>query len=162
MKQELENIKAYLLEKYTQYNQGFANVEKPNGTEIVLDDNNNYVGISDNKGNYFYIRSLKESSLEVMQRNCRPQFYKRTTKCRIVSILKNADEETHSLVLIEAVSRCGHDVTRSVTNKTQVFFEETGTRKINDSFKSLSLCLLDFDVVDRVDAKNCKLEICNC
>lgn len=162
MKEQLENIKAYLLEKYTQYNQGFANVEKPNGTEIVLDDNNNYVGISDNKGNYFYIRSLKESSLEVMQRNCRPQFYKRTTKCRIVSILKNADEETHSLVLIEAVSRCGHDVTRSVTNKTQVFFEETGTRKINDSFKYLSLCLLDFDVVDRVDAKNCKLEICNC
>ena len=162
MNEKLEAIKTYLLTKYDIYHNGYANVEKPNGTEIVIDENGQYAGITDNKGNYFYIRSLKESTLEATQRNCKPQFYKRVTKCRIVSIIRDAKENEHSLALIEAISRNGHEANRSVTNRTQVFFEETGTRKINDSINKLSLCLIDFDVVDIVSARSCKQEICKC
>lgn len=162
MIQQLNDIKDYLLTKYSQFHAGFANVEKPSGTDIVMDENGNYCGISDNKGNYFFIRSLKESRFEVQQRNCRPQYYRRSTNCRLISIMNGVNNEQHEMVLIEAVSRLGHAVTRTVTDRTQVFFEETGTRNITDGLKLLSLILVDFEVIEIVNAKDCKLELCEC
>lgn len=161
MKQILENIKSYLLTKYSQYNEGFANVEKPDGKDVVMKDGV-YCGIADNLGNYFYIRSLKDASLEAIGANCRPTFYKRTTKCRIVSIMEDVSDESHELVIIEAISRNGGFVTRSTLDKTKIFNEETGNRKISDSLQNFSLILCEFDVIDKVSAKNCKLELCNC
>ena len=92
---QLENIKDYLLTEYSQFNNGFANVTKPNGTEFVIDGNGIYRGISDQHGNYFYLRSLKESRYSKYQRKS----LRKVTTCRIVSIMKT-NEETHKKYLI--------------------------------------------------------------
>lgn len=156
---QLENIKDYLLAEYPQFNVGFANVTKPNGTEFVIDDNGIYIGISDNHGNYFYLRSLKESRYIKYQRKS----LRKTTACRIVSILKTSDE-THLQIILDALSaQCQlNNITRSVIEKTQVFFEETGTRNMNNWLENVSLLSVDFDVTEIVTTKNCKPLICEC
>lgn len=160
---QLIALKDYILDKYAQYNTGFANVQKPDGTDVVLDvEGQQYAGIADNKGNYFYIRSLKDSRYTVMGRSCRPLYYQRVTTCRIVSLMKGVNDESHLQAVVNAVSMKGHDVTRSVTERTQVFFEETGTRNITDGLKTVSLLYVDFEITDVVSAKNCSLEICEC
>jgi hypothetical protein len=87
----------------------------------------------------------------------------KTTSCRIVSILET-DEETHLMVILDALSNgCQlNNITRSVTEKTQVFFEETGTRNINNWLNKVSLLSVDFDVTEIVSTKNCKPQICKC
>lgn len=162
MTEKLNQIKTYLLSKYPIYNKGFANVEKPDGSEVIMDKNSMYCGIADNLGNYFYIRSLKDAILEPIGQGCRPSFYRRSTACRIVSIVKGGDDKNHELAIIEAISRNGGVVTRSVTSKTKVFNEETGNRKITDTLSNFSLILCEFQIVDKVSAKNCKLQICEC
>lgn len=162
MIETLENIKTYLLNKYPIYNVGFANVEKPDGSEVIIDQNSMYCGIADNLGNYFYIRSLKDATLEPIGQGCRPSFYRRNTSCRIVSIIKGGDDVNHELAIIEAISRCGGVVSRCVSSKTKVFYEETGDRKITDVLNNFSLILCEFQVVDKVSAKNCELQICKC
>jgi len=159
---QLETIKDYLLANFTEYNQGFANVTKPNGTELIIDEFGNYSGISDNKGNYFYIREMKESNFRPFTRSCRVLAYEKTSKCRIVSLIHNANEDAHSQILIDSISFNGGVVTRSVSEKTQVFFEETGTRNITDTFKNVSLLLIDFEITELLSAKNCKPLICEC
>jgi hypothetical protein len=156
---QLEKIKDYLLATISEFNQGFANVSKPDGTDFVIDDNGIYRGISDQHGNYFYLRSLKESRYSKYQRNS----LQKTTSCRIVSILET-DEETHLMVILDALSNgCQlNNITRSVTEKTQVFFEETGTRNINNWLNKVSLLSVDFDVTEIVSTKNCKPQICKC
>lgn len=159
---QLDNIKNYLLSKYPIYNDGFSNVDKPIGNEIVIDENNKYCGISDNLGNYFYIRSLKDASFSSITKGCRVLFYKRSTSCRIVSLIKGGNDINHELAIIDAVSACGGIVTRSLTSKTKVFNEETGTQKITDNLKEFSLILCEFQIVDKVSSKNCQLQICEC
>lgn len=156
---QLENIKDYLLTEYPQFNNGFANVTKPNGTEFVIDEHGIYRGISDQHGNYFYLRSLKESRYSKYQRKS----LRKVTTCRIVSIMKT-NEETHLQIILDAVSYgCQlNNITRSVIEKTQVFFEETGTREMNNWLNSVSLLSVDFDVTEIVSTKNCKPLICEC
>jgi hypothetical protein len=158
----LDKIKTDLLTNYPQYNDGYANVSKPSGTEIVMDENGNYSGISDNKGNYFYIRDLKEATYRPFNRSCRVLSYEKTSTYRIVSITSGLNEEELQLALLTAISENGCVVSRSVSSKTQVFFEETGTRNITDSFKNVSLLLLDFEQTSLISAKNCKTLNCEC
>lgn len=162
VKTQLENIKAFLLANYPQYNTGFANVHKPSNKDVVLDDNFEYRGISDNNGNYFYIRSLKETRYSVLKYSCRPMTYRAVTSCRIVSIFHNIDEEQHLAILVDSISRLGHSVTRSVTERTQVFREEVGNEKISNNLANLHLCSVDFEVEEIVSLKKCPPELCKC
>ena len=162
VKTQLENIKAFLLANYPQYNTGFANVHKPSNKDVVLDDNFEYRGISDNNGNYFYIRSLKETRYSVLKYSCRPMTYRAVTSCRIVSIFHNIDEEQHLNILVDSISRLGHSVTRSVTERTQVFRDEVGNEKISNNLMNLHLCSVDFEVEEIVSLKKCPPNLCNC
>ncbi len=159
---QLTNLKDYILANYPEYNKGFANVSKPDGTEIVIDENMNYAGIADNLGNYFYIRSLKEKSYKPFSRGCRVLSYEVTTKCRLVSIFHQKQDEAHLQNIINAISYMGHVVDKSDGERTKVFFDETGTRNMNDNLKNLSLLSIDFTVTELVSAKNCKPPICEC
>lgn len=162
MTAKLNAIKDYLLDKYSEFNAGYANVQKPNWTDVVMDTERQYVGIRDDRGNYFYIRSLKQATLSPRGQGCRVQFYERTTACRIVAVMRGAPEENIARVLVDAVSRHGCAATRIQTERTQVFFEETGTRKITDGLHGLNLVAVDFDVVDVMSAKDCNLNLCDC
>lgn len=159
---QLNDLKTYLLDKYSEFNTGFANVEKPSGTDVVMNADRQYVGIRDDYGNYFYIRSLKDSRLTAQARGCRVQYYERTTACRIVAIMRGASEQNLSMVLVDAISRNGHTATRIVTERTEVFFAETGNRKITDGLRALTLVAVDFDVTDIMSAKDCNLLLCEC
>ena len=162
VKTQLENIKQYLLQTYPQYNTGYANVHKPSNKDVVLDDNMEYRGITDNDGNYFYIRSLKETRYTATKYSCRPLSYQAVTSCRIVSIFHNVDEEEHMAILVDAISRLGHLVTRSVTERTQVFRDEVGNEKISNNLMNLHLCSVDFEVEELVTMKKCPPKLCKC
>lgn len=43
----LNDIKDYILAKYSEFNTGFANVQKPDGTDVVMNQDRQYVGIRD-------------------------------------------------------------------------------------------------------------------
>ena len=158
----LDKIKEDLLTNYPLFNDGYANVSKPNGTDIVMDENGNYSGISDNKGNYFYIRDLKESVYRPFTRSCRVLSYEVTKTYRIVCIARDVNEVELELALINAISENACVVSRTVSSKTQVFFEETGTKNITDTFKNVSLLLVDFEQTSLISAKNCKTLNCEC
>lgn len=162
LKNILEDIKTYLLATYPQYNTGYANVHKPSNKDVVLDDNMEYRGITDNDGNYFYIRSLKETRYTAQRYSCRPLSYRATTNCRIVSVFHNVDEEKHVSILVDALSRLGHLVTRSVSERTQVFRDEVGNEKMTNNLMNLHLCSVDFEVEEIVTMKKCPPEICKC
>jgi hypothetical protein len=164
VKNILTDIKTYLLATYPQYNTGFANVHKPSNKDVVLDDNFEYRGISDANGNYFYIRSLKETRYSAQRYSCRPLSYRATTNCRIVSVFHNVDEEKHLAILVDAISRLGHLVTRSTTERTQVFRDEVGNEKIPNNLMNLHLCSVDFEVEELVNLKKCPdtINLCNC
>jgi hypothetical protein len=160
MIEELENIKTHLLAKYNTFNKGYANVSKPNQTELIIDsDGQSFCGISDNEGNYFYIRSLKKSTYDPISRGARVAFYKRTTECRIVAIHLTASEEDIETILVNSVSSNAHVVTNTDKEKTRVFFDETGAKLTH---KELTLVSCDFNVVDTVSTKNCELNPCDC
>jgi|694.fasta_scaffold03130_11 hypothetical protein len=159
---KLNDLKDYLLAKYSEWNTGFANVEKPSGTDVVMDTYRQYVGIRDDYGNYFYIRSLKDSRLTAQARGCRVQYYERTTSCRIVAIMRGSSEQNLSMVLVDAITRNGHTATRIVTERTEVFFAETGNRNITDGLRGLTLVAVDFEVNDILSGKDCNLLLCEC
>ena len=159
-KQQLNDIKTYLLAKYTSFNNGYANVSKPNQKDVVIDeDGQNFAGINDSEGNFFYLRSLKVASYDPQRRGAKIPFYKRTTQCRIVVIHTDANEEDIETILINSISSLGHTVTKIDTEKTRVFKEETGT---DLPYKHLTLVSCDFEIVDTVSTKNCELNPCNC
>lgn len=157
---QLNDIKTYLLAKYTSFNKGYANVSKPNQKNEVLDENEQqFAGINDQDGNFFYIRSLKACTYDAIKRGARTPYYKRTTQCRIVVIHHEANEEDIETILINSISSLGHTVTKIDTEKTRVFKEETGT---DLPYKHLTLVSCDFEIVDTVSTKNCELNPCNC
>lgn len=157
---QLKDIKTYLLAKYTSFDRGYSNVSKPNDTDIILDDSGQqFAGISDTDGNFFYIRSMKTSTFDPIRRGARIAYYKRTTSCRIVAVHTDANEEDIEKLLINSVSALGHGVTKTDIERTRVFKEETGhdlTRK------ELTMVSCDFEVVDTVTTMNCELNPCNC
>jgi hypothetical protein len=160
MKTELKNIKNYLLTKYTSFDRGYANVSKPNRTDLIIDeDENEFKGLSDTEGNYFYIRSLKTSTFEPIHRGARIAFYKKTTQCRIVAMHTNANEEDIETILISSITSQGHNVSKTDLEKTRVFRDETGTDLTK---KDYTLVSCDFEIVETVNTKNCSLNPCNC
>lgn len=159
----LDNIKATLLTRCPSYHQGFANVSKPDGTELILsEENNNYVGISDNLGNYFYLRQMKTASYSIAKMSARVQFYEARTQCRIISVYHNGNDDTILQILINAVSLNGGIVTNSNTEKTAVIKAETGKAAANINLNKLSIVSVDFDVIEIINSKNCELNPCNC
>lgn len=163
MVQELERLKSYILSKRNFYNDGFANVVKPSGNNVVYDGVNRlYVGISDNLGNYFYIRSLKKTTYTPFVQNCRIQSYKATTSCRIVSIVHNADEEKLLQSLVNDVSACRFSVKNSNSERTDVFFEEAGVREITNNLLNLCIVSVDFEIVNNINAKDCEINPLKC
>lgn len=161
MMQELEDIKTHLLTKYAStFNTGFANVSKPNQTNVVMDANEQeYAGIQDSKGNYFYIRSLKETDYTAVKRGARVAFYGTTTKCRIVAVCKTCDEGTLAEVLMAAITSQRHTVKSIDTDKTRIFKDETGH---DLTTKNITLVAVDFTVTGIAGNKNCELNTCNC
>lgn len=160
MTDQLNDIKSYLLTKYTTFDTGFANVSKPNQTELIIDaDGQSYCGIADNLGNYFYIRSLKSATYTPHQRSARIAYYDAVTQCRIVVIHHNANEENVLQLLINSVTAKGHRVTKSDCEATRVFTEETGAKLNTNEFTLVSV---DFEVTEIISSKNCTLNPCDC
>lgn len=151
-----------LLATYPQYNEGYANVFKPSQKDIVINDAGDYCGIADNNGNYFYIRSLKETRYTPKYTSARPIAYNAKTTCRIVSVLHSDNPQAHVDALISAVSNAGHFLTRAVYENTLVFKEETGNDLTNLNTVGMSFVLVDFDVEEIVSAKKCPPELCKC
>lgn len=151
-----------ILARYPQYNCGFANVFKPANKDIVINDAGDYCGIADNNGNYFYIRSLKESSFTPKYTSCRPMAYDVRTACRIVSVMHNTEPDSHLDVLISMVSNAGHTISRAVYENTLVFREEANADPSSLALHSMSLVLVDFIVDEIVSAKKCPPELCKC
>lgn len=160
--QELEKIKDRILMLYPNYNTGFANVKKPVGGEMILDDANNYRGISDQYGNYFYIRSLKESTWKARKYSSRPLMYDVDTQCRLVSIHHDIDEELHESIIVSTLSLLGHPVSKTITERTQVWKQEVNNVEINNWLDTVHLLSVDFTVSQLISAKICPPEICQC
>lgn len=157
----LETLRDSMLTGYKIYNKGFANVTKPDGTDVI-EGEGEYRGIEDSNGNYFYLRSLKESTFEPVGRGCKVLSYSRETKCRAVSFIRKTDDDSHEMLLVTAISRAGHSVDKVVSDKVKVFYEETGTRNVNNQLEKVSLLYCDFTVTEIISAKNCKQINCYC
>ena len=158
--QQLTDIKDYILSKFDSFDNGFANVAKPNNSNIVHDDGmQNYVGIADNLGNYFYIRSLKEQNYSIIKRGGRAKYYERTTNCRIVIVHHDFNETDCLHIAMRSLSAKGHTLTASDTDKTRVFRNETGTDLTANIHTIISA---DFTVRDVVTAINCETLNCDC
>ena len=158
----LDALGKLILHTYPVYNEGYTNVFKPSQKDIVINDKGDYCGISDNNGNYFYIRSLRETAYTAKYTSCRPIAYDATTQCRIVSVMHTSDYEAHRDAIIYMISRAGHFITRAVYDNTAVFREETGTDIKSLTLESLSLVSVDFTVREIVTMKKCPPEICKC
>lgn len=156
----LNDIKDYLLGKYPQFNAGYANVVKLHDKDIMLDEDKQlYAGIEDTKGNYFYIRELKQPNFEAMKRGARVPYYQKTSACRIVGIAMEWDVETMLKMLINGVNAKRHFVTGAQIESTQVFKDETGhdlTRK------ELTIVAVDFNIIEVVSPRDCSLNPCTC
>lgn len=157
----LESLRDSMLTDYKIYNKGFANVNKPDGTDVIEGDGE-YRGIEDSNGNYFYLRQLKEANYEPIGRGCKVLSYQRKTSCRAVSFIRKTDDDSHEMLLVTAISSAGHNVDKVVSDKTKVFYEETGTRNVNNQLEKVSLLYCDFTVTEVVSAKNCKQINCYC
>jgi len=157
---QLNDIKSYLLTKYTSFNTGFANVSKPNQTELIIDaEGQAFCGIADNLGNYFYIRSLKTTTYTPHKRSARIPYYDAVTPCRIVVIHHKASEEDIVTLMINSVSSKGHRVLKSDSEATRVFTEETGGKLTSNDFTLVSV---DFEINEIISSKNCTLNPCDC
>jgi hypothetical protein len=160
MIEQLENIKTYLLAKYTSFDEGYANVSKPNQTDIIIDsDLQKYAGITDNNGNYFYIRSLKKTNYKPIGRGSNVAYYEAATQCRIVVVHHKASEDDIKQILLNTIHAKRHHIDSIDTDSTRVFKEETGQ---NLEKKTYTIVSCDFTVTDAVSAKNCTLNPCNC
>lgn len=160
MANKLTEIKDYILAKYPQFNAGYANVSKPEGSDLIIDaDGQNYAGIDDAHGNHFYIRDLKADNYTPVQRGARVIYYKLTRRIRIVAVYRNGDEDTVLKMLINAISAQRHSVTSANRERTSVFKEETGKDLTR---KELTIVSVDFEVNDIVSPKDCSLNPCTC
>lgn len=160
MKTQLTALKTYLLTKYDFFDKGYANVGKPNQSDIILDeDQQQYAGITDTDGNYFYLRATGSQSYDPVKRGARIAYYHVTTQCRAVAVHSVANTDELIQALVEAISAKGHIVRKSEFDKTKVFREETGQ---NLKYNDLTLIYVDFEVNELVSAKNCTLNPCNC
>jgi len=157
---KLTQLKDFILQKYSFFNNGYANVIKPDNTQIVVDENmNEYVGIADNLGNYFYIRSLKKSNYDKLDNNR----YSKITQCRIVVVGNNLDDDIleQSIINSLVVNRC--IIQSSNVDKTSVFREETGTQNMTNALKEMNIISIDFEVLELVNPRNCgDLNPCKC
>ena len=160
---KLQVLRDYMIANYPLYDNGFANVANPDGTNLVLDKEGfEYKGIADTNGNFFYIISLGKISYTPLVRGCRVMSYKATTSCKIVSMVKNVPDQSHIDLLVSAISMCGNEVKTINSEKTNVFFQETNTRKMSNELENISLISCEFDIVQSVSVKNCKLINCEC
>lgn len=158
--QSLNDIKTYLLSKYTQFNVGYANVVKLQDSDILLDEDKQlYAGIEDTKGNYFYVRELKTATYDPMKRGVRVAYYKKTMPCRIVAVMVEGNADVLLKMLINGITAKRHFVTDSQTEATTVFKEETGK---NLTRKEMTIVSVDFEIIDIVTPKECSLNPCNC
>jgi len=161
MNEILENIKTYLLTKYSTFQHGHANVSKPNGSDVIIDsDGQTYAGIADNLGNYFYIRSLKETTYQPVRRGARIPYYEARTTCRIVASHTLADEADILQILLNSISSEGCTATSSDIERTRVFKTETG--KDPSVYELPTLVALNFDVIWISKTNNCSLTPCDC
>lgn len=160
MANKLHDIKDYILLKYPQFNAGYANVLKVDGTDIMLDENKQlYAGIDDTKGNFFYIRELKTATYTPQTKGARVAYYKSTKVCRIVAIYREGDEDVVLKMLINSVNANRHMITRSNKDSTSVFKEETGKPLTR---KELTIVAVDFEINEIVSPKDCSLNPCTC
>lgn len=157
---KLNEIKDYILLKNTFFNNGFANVVKPDNKNIVLDENEReYVGICDNLGNYFYLRSLKKSTYNKLANNR----YSKTTQCRIVVVGISLIDDILEQVIINSLVKNGCNISSSNLDKTSVFREETGTDNLTDIIRKMNIISIDFEIIEPVNHSNCgNLNPCKC
>lgn len=161
MRTLLQTIATYLLTKYDYFTKGYANVSKPNSSNIILDeDNQEYAGINDTDGNYFYIRSDKKATYTPIRRGARIAYYSSKTSCRAIAVHHNGNADDIATTLMEGISANGHVVTAIDTDSTRVFRNETNTDLTNPS---LTIVAVDFEVTQIKSARNCELNPCeNC
>jgi len=158
-----EDIKELILERYPTFHNGYINVSIPEGKQVVInEDANTYVGISDNLGNYFYIRDLKKADYSPGKQGARVQYYRKTQQCRIVSVYHNGDEDAILQALISCLTKKGALVSSSITERTTVYKNETGMLPSPPILEKLSLVSVDFELVSIVNANDCDNELCNC
>jgi hypothetical protein len=162
-KNKIEILRNYILENYPLYDNGFADVMTPEGTNLIIDrEGMEYKGIADTNGNFFYIKALGKIDYTPMVRGSRVMSYKATNLCRIVSMIKNVIDPNHIDLLVSAISMCNNEVKSINSEKTSVFFQETNTKKMSNELENISLISCDFEIVDLVSVKNCKQINCNC
>lgn len=160
MANKLDEIKDFILSKYPQFNVGYANVCKLDGTNIVLDEKKQlYAGIDDTKGNMFYIRELKNATYTPYHRGAKVAYYSATIPCRIVAVYSNGNEDIVLKMLINSINSQRHSITKSNKESTTVFKEETGKTLTKSE---LTIVSIDFDIVSIVSPKDCSLNPCNC
>lgn len=161
MTEEINDIKTYLLAKYNSFHKGFANVSKPNGENVILDELGQvYAGIADNQGNYFYIRSVKEPKFEAIRRGARIAYYRRLEVCRIVAVHTKSSEEDILQMLLNGISANGGVAKSADVERTRVFKTETG--KDAGTIALPTLVAVDFELIGITRSNNCTLNPCNC
>lgn len=162
-KNKIEILRNYILENYPLYDNGFADVMTPEGTNLIVDrEGMEYKGIADTNGNFFYIISLGKINYTPLVRGCRIMSYRATTSCKIVSMVKNVPGQSHIDLLVSAISMCGNEVKSINSEKTSVFFQETNTKKMSNELENISLISCEFEINQSLSVKNCKLINCEC
>lgn len=157
---KFDDIKNYILTNYPQFNEGYANVVKLDDNDILLDENLQlYAGINDIRGNFFYIRDMRSATYDPVQRGSRVSYYKVIRNSRIVAIYIHGNHETVLQILINSITAKGHTVTRSNTESTSVFKEETGKPL---TVMNLVIVSVDFQIAEIMSPKDCSLNPCNC
>lgn len=160
MKEILDALKTAILTKYTTFSSGESGVRKIDGKDILCNfEGTAFSGISDTRNNTFYIRFSGNTSYEPMRRGARVQFYSAVSECRIVGTYVNGNAADMLQTLINGVTGMGHVVTKSNTESTTVFREETGQDLTQNS---MTLVAVDFNITQIVNGANCTINPCDC
>lgn len=156
-----DTLKAFILTKYPQFGIGYASVVKVDGTDVILDEERQfYAGITDTRGNYFYIRDMKNIDYRAVQRGAKVAYYRALKSSRIVAVFTDkSDAEIVLKMLLNSITVNGHTVTKSDTEPTRVFKEETGQELTE---KNVVIVSVDFTIAEVVSPKNCELNPCKC
>jgi len=159
---DFDNLRDYILQHNTYFNQGFSNCYQDDLTGYILQgesDEKFAVGIDDRFGNYFYIRT--ETDIRYTER--RPQLsdtsrsLDETTKCYLVAVVDNARPKELVTSLLNTLLNYGENKTRPVR---AIYIREAAVQKelskIDDkdaiigvlqNLRDLQVVIVEFDFI---------------
>lgn len=148
-----------------QIDNGVAYAQKVyNKNEIIDKDGKVYVGITDTKGNYFYLLDSRSTTYTKLGgNNCRNRYQARRNVVAVF-VVKKLELELFVPIIISTISNNGGLITSSNTDSSSVYQNQTGDDSPRIDFNYWSIFSISFSVNDVVNSiERCITdEICKC